>query len=86
MNYLLAFLSQLVLYLLLMLYDEYFGSLLAIILGAIALAIWLLSHVVEWVQRSRVSPQYYRYLLTVWMAPLTALAVFIALRGGVGWM
>lgn len=86
MNYALALLGQLILYLLLMLYDEYFGTLLALLIGAIALAVWVLSYVVEWVQASRVSAAYYRYLLTTWVAPFLALAGFILLRGGVGWL
>ncbi len=69
-----------------MLFDEYAGTLLALILGAICLAIWVLSHLVELVQPSRVSRSYYTYLITGWIAPFLALATFIALRGGVGWL
>ncbi|WP_116124219.1 hypothetical protein [Lewinella sp. IMCC34183] len=86
MNYLLALLAQLIGYLLILLYDDYLGTLLALILGVIALAVWVLSYVVEWIQASRVSPRYYRYLLTVWVAPLIALLGFIFLRGGVAWL
>ncbi|NJB85534.1 inner membrane protein involved in colicin E2 resistance [Lewinella marina] len=86
MNYALAFVGQLILYLFLMLFDEYFGTLLALLVGSIALAVWCLSYLVEWVQASRVSPAYYRYLLTCWMAPLVALTGFILLRGGIGWL
>lgn len=78
--------GQLILYLLLMLYDEYAGTLMATILGTIALAVWILSYVVEWVQPSRVPKNYYRYLLTGWVAPLVALLAFIALRGEIGWL
>ncbi|MBB4077810.1 hypothetical protein GGR28_000411 [Lewinella aquimaris] len=86
MNFALLLIAQLIFYSLLMLYDEYAGTLLAVILGAICLAIWGLSHVVEWVQPSRVTRDYYTYLITGWLAPLLALTAFIALRGGVGWM
>ncbi|THH41317.1 hypothetical protein [Neolewinella litorea] len=86
MNYALALLGQLIAYLLLMLVNEYFGTLLALLIGSIALAVWCLSYVVEWVQASRVSPAYYRYVLTVWVAPLVALLGFILLRGGIGWL
>ena len=86
MNYALALMGQLILYLLLMLYDEYFGTLLALLIGAIALAVWSLSYIVEWVQASRVSRAYYHYLLTCWVAPLVALCGFILLRGGIGWL
>ncbi|MCP9235067.1 hypothetical protein [Lewinella sp. JB7] len=86
MNFALLLIAQLIVYALLMLYDEYAGTLLALILGSICLAIWILSHVVEWVQPSRVSRKYYTYLITAWLAPFLALAAFIALRGGVGWL
>ncbi len=86
MNYLLLFMVQVIVYLVLMLYDEYFGTLLAIILGAVAFVVWGLSYVVKWVQSSRVSPEYYRYVLTVWTSPLLSLLLFILLRGGIGWL
>lgn len=86
MNFALLVIGQLILYSLLMLFDEYAGTLLAAILGTICLAIWSLSHVVEWVQPSRVSRSYYTYLISGWLAPYLALVAFIALRGGVGWL
>lgn len=78
--------GQIFVYWLLLLLDEYFGTLVALIIGAIALSLWLLSYVVEWIERSRVGPSYYRYMLTAWIAPLLALFSFILLRGGVGWL
>lgn len=86
MDYVLALLGQLILYLLLLLFDPYLGSLLAGIVGVVALAIWLLSYLVEWVQASRVGPAYYRYLLTAWVAPFVALLGFVLLRGELGWL
>ena len=86
MNFALLLVGQLILYFLLMLANEYAGTLLAAILGAICFAIWGLSHVIEWVQPSRVSRSYYTYLLTGWIAPALALVAFISLRGGVGWL
>ncbi len=86
MNFALLLIGQLIFYLLLLLADEYTGTLLAVILGAICLSIWALSHLVELVQPSRVSRKYYTYLTTGWLAPFLALVAFIALRGGVGWL
>ncbi len=86
MNFALLLIGQLIFYSLVMLLDEYTGTLLAVILGAICLAIWALSHLVELVQPSRVSHTYYTYLITGWLAPFVALAAFLALRGGVGWL
>jgi hypothetical protein len=86
MNFALLLVGQLILYSLLMLLDEYAGTLLAAIIGTISLALWVLSHVVEWVQPSKVGRSYYVYLLTAWIAPFVALVAFITLRGGVGWL
>ena len=61
--------------------------LLAIILGAVCLALWLLSYLVEWIEPSRVTKSYYRYMLAGWLAPFLALAGFFLLRGGqIGWL
>ncbi|CAH1000455.1 hypothetical protein LEM8419_01608 [Neolewinella maritima] len=86
MNTALLLIGQLIIYSLLMLADEYAGTLLAAILGTICFAIWGLSHLVELVQPSRVSKSYYTYVLTGWVAPALALIGFIYLRGGIGWL
>ena len=86
MNTLFALLGQIIFYLLLMLYNEYAGQLLAIILGAIFMAIWVISLIVELIQPSRVKKNYYRYMITGWVAPALALVVFVLLRGEIGWL
>lgn len=86
MNTLFALLGQIIFYLLLMLYNEYAGQLLAIILGAIFLAIWVISLIVELIQPSRVKKNYYRYMITGWVAPAISLVVFVLLRGEIGWL
>lgn len=78
--------GQLIFYLLLMLFDEYFGQLLAIILGAISFAVWAISHIVEWIEPSRVNRNYYQYMLSGWIGPALALVIFILLRGEIGWL
>jgi hypothetical protein len=85
-NFALALVAQLIAYSLLLLVSEYAGTLTALILGGISLAVWLLSYVVELIEPSRVSKQYYRILMSCWLAPLLALAAFIALRGRIGWL
>jgi hypothetical protein len=85
-NFALALVGQLIIYSLLMLLSEYAGTLLALIVGGIALAVWVISHVVELIEPSRVSRQYYQLLLATWVAPFLALVAFIALRGGIGWL
>ncbi len=86
MNTLLMFLANVIVYSLLLLYDDYAGFLLAVILGAISFAVWGISHIVEWIQPSRVSPNYYGLVLAGWLGPLVAVLGFIALRGGLGWL
>ena len=86
MNYALATLAQVTAYLLLMLLNEYAGTLFAVIIGAICLSVWSISHMVEWIEPSRVTTAYYRYTLTGWLAPALALALYVALRGEIEWM
>lgn len=86
MDFLLAFLLQLIGYLLLLAFDPYTGTLLAAVLGAIAFSIWLLSYVTEWVEPSRVSKKYYQFVLSAWVAPLLALIGFVLLNGEIGWL
>ena len=86
MNFTLSLLIQLTLYLLLLFWNPYTGTLLAAILGAIALSVWVLSYVVEWVQPSRVSRDYYAYVLSAWVAPFLALIGYVLLVGSIGWL
>ena len=85
MNFTLALLVQLTLYLVILFFSPYTGTVLSAILGAIALAIWLLSYVVEWVQPSRVPRYYYAFVLSAWVAPLLALITYVALNGTLAW-
>lgn len=79
-------LAQVVLYLLLWIYDDYLASLLSLIIGSIMLFILIISLIVEWVERSNV-PRWYFYLLVVSViAPLIAALAYLFISGGVGWM
>ena len=80
------FLAQLAVYLLILLANDYLGSLLAIILGAIAFAVWGISRIVELIQASRVPKWYYRAVFAAWVAPLAALLIYAGLRGGFDWL
>lgn len=85
--YFLLLIGQLLLYWLLMLADEYLGTLLAAIIAAVGFAVWGLSYVVEWISPSKVSRKYYSLALMTWLAPLLAILSFLLLRGGqVGWL
>ncbi len=85
--YFLILIGQLLLYWLLMLADEYLGTLLAAIIAAVGFAVWALSYVVEWISPSKVSRKYYSIVLITWLSPLLAMLTFLLLRGGqVGWL
>ncbi len=84
--FILALIAQLIFYLLFMIWQEYAGTLLALILGSICLAIWILSYIVEWIQPSRVSKQYYYLMLSAWIAPFLSILLFIILRGEISWL
>lgn len=86
MNIFLAFLAQLIVYSLLMLYNEYAGHLLAFILGTVFLAIFLISLLVELIEPSRVNRAYYGYMVSGWLAPALAFAGFVLLRGEIAWL
>lgn len=81
-----AFLIQLVLYMGLMVVNDYAGGLLAIILAAISFAIWGISHIVEMIQPSRVKQSFYRLMLTCWLAPAIAFVAILLLKGGFDWL
>lgn len=69
-----------------MLYDEYAGQLLAIIIGVICLAVFAVSLIVELIQPSRVNKVHFGYLVSGWLAPALAFAGFVLLRGEIGWL
>ena len=75
-------LIQAIIYLSLLLLDGYLGTLLALIIGGICLAVWLISLAVELIEPSRVPKYYYRLIVSGWVAPLLSVIVFAYLRGG----
>jgi hypothetical protein len=86
MNIILMTLAQIILYALLMLANEYAGFLLGVILGSISFAVWVISHIVELIQPSRVTKTYYWAVFSAWVAPLITVLGFIYLRGEIGWL
>jgi hypothetical protein len=86
MNTILMILGQVIFYGLFLLFNEYAGFLLAVILGSIAFFVWLISYAVEWIQPSRVTHNYYGFVLSCWLGPLIALIGFTILRGEIGWL
>lgn len=83
---LIAFLAQLIIYLLMLLYDDYVGSVISLIMAAICLGIWIVARLVELVERSQVSATYYRMMLVCFVAPIVALLCYELLQGGFYWL
>lgn len=86
MNTFLMVLVNIIVYGSLMLVNEYAGFLLAVIIGAISFSVWGISHIVEWIQPSKVTRNYYGFVLAAWVGPLLAVLGFIVLRGEIGWL
>jgi len=80
------FLAQVVIYLLLWLFNDYLASLLSIIFGTICLLILLISIIVEVVERSKVPRWYFIFMGASVLAPVVAALVYLTISGGVEWM
>lgn len=70
-------LGQLIFYLGIYLWDSHIGVLLCTILGTIALFIAIISHIVEWVERSKV-PGWYFYF--IWISTACPFLVLIFMQ------
>ncbi|MEZ4983703.1 MAG: hypothetical protein R2795_01480 [Saprospiraceae bacterium] len=81
-----SFLIQLVIYLLLWLWNDYTATLLSLIVGGIAMFVLILSKLVEWVDSSRVPASYYRLMWACLMAPVIAAVLGMLLKNGLSWM
>jgi|APTNR8051073442_1049403.scaffolds.fasta_scaffold00632_12 hypothetical protein len=79
-------LAQVVVYLLLWLFNDYVATVLSLVFGGIALSIWVLIHLVELVDRSTVSRRQLRLILTCFLAPLAAGILYLALNQGLNWL
>lgn len=79
-------LIEIVIYLLLWLYNDYLASLLSIIFGSICLLILIISLIVELIERSKVPRWYYWFLAASVMAPVVAALIYLFISGGVDWM
>lgn len=69
-------LIQLIFYIGLHLMDEYIGFLCSLVIGVIALAIYLVSLITEMVERSKVPGWYYKLMLITTITPILVLLVF----------
>ena len=81
-----ALLIQIIFYLLLWLWDDYMASIVSLILGGISLFVLVISYLVELVERSRVSKDYYRVMFFCFLAPLFGAIIGITLLNGLSWL
>ena len=81
-----AFLVQVVLYLLLWVIDDYLAVVVSFILGGISLAIYLISKLIELVDKSNVPKVYYRFMLICLLAPIIAGMIGLLLLNGLSWV
>lgn len=79
-------LIEIVIYLLLWLYNDYLASLLSIIFGSICLLILIISLIVELIERSKVPRWYYWFLAASVIAPVVSALIYLFISGGVDWM
>ena len=80
-----VFLAQVVIYLILWLLDDYVATILSMSFIGIFFSIWLLSHIVEWIEPSKVPKWYFRYMLVSAIAPTIVGFVFIWIYGVPDW-
>lgn len=80
------FLTQLSVYLVIWLSNDYLGTLLAVTFGGIFLIILLISLITEWVERSRVPRWYYQFMGTGILAPLVSFMIYLTVNKGLDWM
>jgi hypothetical protein len=81
-----AFLAQVVLYLLMWVIDDYLAVVVSFILGGISLAIYLISKLIELVDKSNVPKVYYRFMLICLFAPIIAGMIGLLLLNGLSWV
>ncbi len=81
-----SFAVQLIIYLLLWLYDDYLASYLSAIFGSIYLLIWLFSLFFELIERTRISRRYFHFMLAGFLAPLCGFLFYMFLGGGPKWI
>ncbi|MEM9919204.1 MAG: hypothetical protein AAF990_13970 [Bacteroidota bacterium] len=80
------FLLQFILYMALWLWNDYLASLISLVFGAIFLFIFLLSLILEWIERSKVPRAYFILMLLSVLAPALAAICYLYLFQGVSWL
>ena len=81
-----TFLIQVVIFLLLWLWDDYVATILSFSFIGIFFSIWILSWIVEWIEPSKVPKKYFSYVLACALAPTVVTAVFFGIYGLPDWV
>jgi hypothetical protein len=66
--------------------DDYLAVVVSFILGGISLAIYLISKLIELVDKSNVPKVYYRFMLICLLAPIIAGMIGLLLLNGLSWV
>jgi FtsH-binding integral membrane protein len=73
-------LVQLIVYILIFLWDDHVGYLLCIIISAVVFTILIISYLVEKVEPSKVPSSYFRTMWILWLAPVIVMLFFAGLN------
>jgi len=76
-----SFMVQLVIYIIIWIMNDYVASLLLIIVPVIGTAILLLSFIFELIEPSKISKSYYKYMLSLILAPVTVAVIYFYMNG-----
>lgn len=76
-----SFMIQLVIYILIWIVDDYVASLLLLIIPIIGTAILLLSLIFELIEPSKIPKSYYKYMLSLILAPVAVAAIYFYMNG-----
>lgn len=78
-------LGEVVLYLIIWVFNDYMATMLSLIFGSIFLLILLVSLVVELVEKSKVPRWYFIFMGLSVLAPIIAAILYVLINQGMGW-
>lgn len=76
-----SFMLQLVIYILIWIVNDYVASMLLLIVPVIGAAILLLSLIFELIEPSKIPKSYYKYMLTIILAPIVVAVIYFYMNG-----
>lgn len=76
-----SFMLQLVIYILIWIVNDYVASMLLLIVPVIGTAILLLSLIFELIEPSKIPKSYYKYMLTIILAPIVVAVIYFYMNG-----